>query len=90
MLSLNWSAVELDVANNAALSLKPAHNWAKPETYNNGRDILLTGTAPNTESITQAEQITIQANGVRTVQFIGDLASPDSFWLEMRKSHLAN
>ncbi|MFT5612038.1 MAG: OOP family OmpA-OmpF porin [Arenicella sp.] len=84
LLYLNWSAIEQDVADNAALSLTPDHNWAKPETYNNGRDVLLTGTAPNTESISQAVQITIQANGVRTVQFIGDIAPPDPFSLEIR------
>ena len=37
-------------------------------------------------NLDSVEQIPIQANGVRTVQFIGDLAPRDSFSLEMQNS----
>ena len=84
LLYFYWPAIEQEVADNATQSLAPVHNWAKVETYNRGRDILLTGIAPNPDSITQAEQIAIKANGVRSVKFIGELAPAVPFSLEMR------
>ena len=86
LLYFYWHAIERDVADNATQALAPTHNWTKVETFNDGRNVLLRGTAPNLDSIMQAEQIALQANGVRTVQFIGDLAEPSPFSLEIRNS----
>lgn len=86
LLYFGWHSIERDVADNATQALAATHNWTKVETYNNGRDVILRGSAPSQDSIAQAEQIALQANGVRTVKFIGTIASPDPFALVITNS----
>lgn len=67
-------SIEHTVAANAELALAANHAWAKPETHERGRDILLTGTAPNKAAVTKATALALQAEGVRAVVFVGDIS----------------
>lgn len=75
-LYTRWHPIEQDVATNAASALQgQGIEWANVDTFNRGRDVLLTGTAPNEVAVKQAKQAVLQAEGVRVVDFAGDIAS---------------
>lgn len=69
-----WEPIEKKVADNVRQSLIEKHAWAEVETFNRGRDVLLLGMAPNNAAIEDAKQIGRNTNGVRTIDFVGDLA----------------
>lgn len=73
-LYFNWHAIERDVASNVNQALAQSESWAKAETFNRGRDVLLTGTAPSRNAIANATSVATATDGVRTVDFIGDIA----------------
>lgn len=73
LLAFQWRSIEQDVAKNAEQALRDNQvEWAEVETFNRGRDALLTGSAPSTEAINKAIQITAAAEGVRHVTHNGD------------------
>lgn len=70
-----WQAIENDVASNAQQNLATAQlDWAEAETYHRGRDVLITGVAPDEQAVTQAIQAALAAEGVRTTRFVGNIA----------------
>lgn len=74
LLYFCWDHIEKTVAGNTKNQLNgQGIEWAKVETYNRGRDVLLSGTAPNQEAVDQALSIAEQSEGVRVAEFSGDL-----------------
>ena len=70
-----WRAVEQDVAAQAQQVLDSDNfEWTTVESFNRGRDVLITGIAPDTDSATLAVQLARQAVGVRRAEFAGDIA----------------
>lgn len=67
-------SIERSVAANAKCALAQQHPWASAETYNRGRDVLVTGTAPNQSTVDQAVSLVADAAGVRQVRFVGRIA----------------
>ena len=74
LLFFMQESIEQKVALNARQSLARNHTWATAETHQRGRDVLLTGTAPDIEAIAKAKTLTLQADGVRVVDFAGDIS----------------
>lgn len=72
-LAFMWRSIEQDVKRNAESALQEStHSWAKIETYNRGRDVLITGNAPNQEAISDAIRLVSNAKGVRVAEHNGD------------------
>jgi outer membrane protein OmpA-like peptidoglycan-associated protein len=72
--SVQWRDIEQKIANNNNTALQQnGVNWAHAETFNHGRDVLLMGLAPNADAVEHAKQLSLQANGTRTVEFVGDI-----------------
>lgn len=70
LLFFNWHPIEEKVALNTNNALKAAgFDWADVETFNRGRDVLLTGTAPNKEAVNDALAVARAAEGVRVAEF---------------------
>lgn len=76
LIYFNWDHIEKDVAANAQSVINHDLPWAEIETYNRGRDVLLTGTAPDQQGLEIALQRVASAEGVRTVNYVGELAEP--------------
>ena len=79
LLAYEWRAIEQDVAQNANTQLQEAGIiWATVETFNRGRDALITGTPPSAEAIDKAKEIVKQAEGVykKHVTISGDVIVP--------------
>ncbi|MFT5573072.1 MAG: outer membrane protein OmpA-like peptidoglycan-associated protein [Cryomorphaceae bacterium] len=77
LLFFKWHTIEQDVAHNAKSKLRSlGANWAEVETYNLGRDILLTGTAPSQEALAQAERSALSSEGVRVVNIDATQIAP--------------
>lgn len=76
VLFFSWQSIENVVAANAQQSLEPSQNWASAETFNRGRDVLLIGTAPDSDAIDAAKQLALAASGVRRVAFAGEIGAP--------------
>lgn len=76
LLFFHWHPIERLVAANANEILAADHQWASAETFNRGRDVLLAGTAMSEEAVDQAILLTKQAPGVRSAEFVGELAAP--------------
>ncbi len=78
-----WRAVEQDVASNASQSLKSQNvEWADLTTYSRGRDVLLSGSAPSPEAIDQVKELALQGDGVRIVEFHGEIDNPTPIELQ--------
>ena len=72
-LAFMWRSIEQDVKRNAEAVLEhPSFSWASIETYNRGRDVLITGNAPNQAAIDEAISLVESANGVRVAEHNGD------------------
>ncbi|MEM7358466.1 MAG: OmpA family protein [Pseudomonadota bacterium] len=76
VLFFSWQSIEAAVATNAQQSLDTQQVWAKAETFNRGRDVLLIGTAPDSDAIEAAKQLSLAATGVRKVTFAGKIGAP--------------
>lgn len=75
LLYFCWDNIEKSVAGNTENQLKEQGiQWAKTETFNRGRDVLLTGTAPNQDAVDQAVSVAQNSEGVRVAEFSGDIA----------------
>ncbi|NNC99324.1 MAG: OmpA family protein [Gammaproteobacteria bacterium] len=73
--ALQWRAVEQDIALRSRQVLaEPEYAWADLHTFNRGRDLLLSGLAPSPEAVTAAMQLLTQAEGVRRVDFTGEVS----------------
>jgi len=70
LLFFQWHSIEKDIATNAHAKLQAAGlNWADVETFNLGRSVLVTGTAPSQADAVRAVEIAEQAEGVRNARF---------------------
>jgi len=77
LLFFRWHPIEQDVATNATSDLNAAGlEWAKVDTFNNGRDVLLTGTPPNEAAIAEAKKVALSAYGVNDVEVSSDVKVP--------------
>jgi outer membrane protein OmpA-like peptidoglycan-associated protein len=76
-LHFNWHNIEIDVANNVNNALAQSEPWAKAETFNRGRDVLLVGTAPSQRAALDATTTALSASGIRQVEFVGEIAPAD-------------
>ena len=77
LLFFKWDAIEKDVASNTKADLAAiGAGWAKVETNNRGRDVLITGTPPNHEAIELVKEKAEQSYGVRTVDISSDAKPP--------------
>jgi outer membrane protein OmpA-like peptidoglycan-associated protein len=79
LLFFKWHAIEEDVARNANSKLQALDvNWAEVETFNLGRDALLTGIAPSQKALTEAANTVLGAKGVRVVNIDAIQIAPDA------------
>ncbi len=77
LLFFKWHPIEQDVAANASNDLSAAGmEWAKVDTFNRGRDVLLTGTPPNEAAIVTAKELAESAYGVNKVEVSADVRVP--------------
>ena len=76
LLFFMQESIEHQVALNAKQALATSHAWAKPETHERGRDVLLTGIAPSQEALSKAKALTLRTDGVRVVGFAGEISAP--------------
>lgn len=71
-LAFKWRDIEKDVAKSAQTDLSTQeHTWAKVETFNRGRNVLITGTAPSEQAKISALAVAGSAYGVREATFAG-------------------
>lgn len=73
LLYFCWHPIEQLVAKNVSDTLNDTHSWANTETYNRGREVLLSGDAPNQSAVDDAIAMARQADGARSVTFVGDV-----------------
>ncbi|MBL4671515.1 MAG: OmpA family protein [Arenicella sp.] len=74
LLLFKWHSIEEDVALNARAELSTAGiEWANIETTNRGRDVLITGTPPNTLAIEFAMEKAMASYGVNRVDVSSDV-----------------
>lgn len=74
LLLFQWHSIEEDVASNARVELSAAGiDWANIETINRGRDVLITGTPPNTVAIELAKEKAKASYGVNRVEISSDV-----------------
>ena len=73
VLFFQWHSIEQKIALNAGAALGEKYSWAKIESFNRGRDLLLMGNPPSEESLTAAQQRIGEAPGVRSVEFGGSI-----------------
>ena len=72
-----WRSVEQDVAGNAQNTIDQAEQaWAEVDTFNRGREVLVTGLAPSEEVRNDLEQQILGSKGVRSVTFLDGIAEP--------------
>jgi len=77
LLFFKWHAIEADVANNTRKDLESmGASWAKVETRNLGREILITGTPPSKAAIEAVRQKAKQSYGVNSVTISADVQAP--------------
>ena len=81
-LFFTWHPIETTIQNNAnqlLAKLDESKNleWAKVESFNRGRNVLLTGTAPDKESVDMVKQIVLSSEGTNSVTFVGSIYTPD-------------
>ncbi len=72
-----WRSVEQDVASNAQQEINLTEQaWAEVDTFNRGREVLVTGPAPSQEDQSDLEKKLLDANGVHSVTFLDGIAEP--------------
>jgi len=72
-----WRSVEEDIISNSQQTINQQNQtWAQPETYNRGRDLLVTGAAPSQQARDSLEQDLLSTKGVRVVEFLDGIAEP--------------
>ncbi len=77
LLFFKWHAIEADVAANTRQDLESiGQDWAKVETRNLGREVLITGTPPNNAAIESVRQKAKQSYGVNSVTVSADVIAP--------------
>lgn len=77
LLFFKWHAIEADVASNTRQDLESiGKSWAKVETRNLGREVLITGTPPSKEAIEVVRQKAEQSYGVNSVTISADVQAP--------------
>ena len=77
LLYFNWHAIENDVANNVDTLLQSEGvDWAEAVTFNRGRDLLITGIAPDQAAVEQVRNLATSVEGVRAVRFVGNNIAP--------------
>lgn len=77
LLFFKWHAIEADVANNTRQDLDSiGQDWATVETRNRGREVLITGTPPDSAAIELVKQKAQQAYGVNSVTVSADVKAP--------------
>ncbi len=75
-MAFKWREIEREVAESTRSSLGDAgHDWAKVETFNRGRNVLLTGVAPSEIAKADALSIAENAYGVRSASYAGEIAT---------------
>ena len=67
-------AIERTIAANAQAALTSQYPWAGAETFNRGREVLVTGIAPSQQSAELAVAAAASAAGVRKAEFVGKIA----------------
>ncbi len=76
-LAIEWRDIELKVKRSAENALTHSkHSWVKIETFNRGRQVLVTGTAPNQEAVLSAIAQIEKADGVLDVTHNGEPLAP--------------
>lgn len=74
LLIFKWHPIEQHVAANTSNDLNAAGlEWAQVDTFNRGRDVLITGTPPNDAAISDAEEVALAAYGVNKVTISSDV-----------------
>ncbi len=81
-LFFTWHPIETTIENNANQLLAKQdenadHDWAKIYSFNRGRNVLLTGTAPNEDSVEKVKQIVLSSAGINSVTFVGSINTPN-------------
>ncbi len=77
LLFFKWHPIEADVANNTRQDLDSiGQGWAKVETRNLGRDVLITGTPPNNAAVDAVRLKAEQSYGVNSVTISTDVQAP--------------
>ena len=77
LLAFKWRFIETDVAQNTTTDLQSIEaSWANVETKNRGRDVLITGTAPNQAAIDQVQLVAESSYGVNKVTIVSDIKAP--------------
>lgn len=77
LLFFRWHPIEQTVAQNATNKLaEGGQDWAKVETFNRGREVLITGTPPDQQSIDRARELAKGAYGVRSVEISPSVLVP--------------
>ncbi len=72
-LMFKWRHIEQHVKSSAEQALASEEfSWASLETYNQGRNVVITGAAPNNEAIKKAEKLATNAYGVREATHNGE------------------
>jgi len=72
VLFFRQGIIESDVAENASANLiDKGFRWVEITTFNRGRDMLISGTAPNQEAVNSALQVVRRSKGVRIAEFAG-------------------
>ncbi|MEO0367835.1 MAG: OmpA family protein, partial [Pseudomonadota bacterium] len=75
VLYQKWGDIEQDIATRSQSALNNSGlSWAASDTYWNGRDVTITGIAPNQIAIEQALKETESTYGVRVANFKGSIA----------------
>ena len=90
VLFFQWHSIEQNIADAAAATLKEKHGWAKIETFNRGRNILLVGDARSESSRDEALNIVSQVEGVRSVEFGGSIVPHPKSDPELKIEFLSN
>ncbi|MBX2847880.1 MAG: OmpA family protein [Acidiferrobacterales bacterium] len=72
-----WRSVEQDVVGNAQQTINQAEQaWAEADTFNRGREVLVTGFAPSQQDQDDLRGQILSAEGVRSVTFLDGIAEP--------------
>lgn len=84
LLYFLWHPIETAIAANVQQSLDKDHPWARAETFNRGRDLLLDGVAPGDDEIGRAMTLAASIKGVRRVDFAGRIGAPNPIQLGIK------
>lgn len=71
-LAFKWRHIEGELKQSTATNLVGKQPWAKVETYNLGRDVLLVGSPPNEAALKDALTLAENTYGVRSATHNGD------------------